>query len=274
MLDTAERRSEVPAAAGKTSAFFRERVTDVWHWTDKLFTFRTTRDAGFRFESGQFAMIGLEVEGRPLLRAYSMASAVYDEYLEFFSIKVPNGPLTSRLQHIKVGDTVLVGKKPTGTLVVGNLSPAKRLYMLSTGTGFAPFASLIRDPDVYAAYESVVLVHGCRTIAELEYGTRVVMAARENEYIGETVRRQLLYYTTVTRESYYHQGRITDLIADGRLTADLGVPNLDRANDRVMLCGNPAMLQDLKQMLTGRGFKEGNNSNPGDFVIERAFVER
>ncbi len=272
--ETLERQGATSAPAKASSALLRERVTDVWHWTDNLFTFRTTRDPSFRFDSGQFAMIGLEVDGKPLLRAYSMACAAYDDYLEFFSIKVPNGPLTSRLQHIEVGDTLLVGRKPTGTLVLGNLKPGKRLYMLATGTGLAPFASLIKDPAIYDAYEQIILVQGSRTVAELEYGTRVVMAARNNEYFGDMAREKLLFYTTVTREPYYHQGRVTDEIASGRLFRELGLPPLSTADDRVMICGNPAMLADLKGMLETSGFREGNASNPGDYVIERAFVER
>lgn len=271
--ETLERRGDA-APAKAPSALLRERVTDVWHWSDNLFTFRTTRNPAFRFDSGQFAMIGLEVDGKPLLRAYSMASAVHDEYLEFFSIKVPNGPLTSRLQHIKAGDTLLVGRKPTGTLVLGNLKPGKRLYMLSTGTGLAPFASLIKDPAIYDAFEQIILVQGTRTIAELEYGTRVVMATRNNEFLGEVAQEKLLFYTTVTREPYYHQGRVTDEITDGRLFRELGLPPLSKDDDRVMICGNPAMIADLRRMLETGGFQEGNASNPGDFVIERAFVER
>jgi ferredoxin--NADP+ reductase len=262
------------APAKPASNLLREQVTHVWHWTDKLFTIRTTRDPAFRFESGQFAMIGIEVDGRPLLRAYSMASATYDEHLEFFSIIVPDGPLTSKLRHIEVGDTLLVSRKPTGTLLLGNLRPGKRLYMLSTGTGLAPFASIIQDPTAYEQYEHVVLVHGCRNTAELEYGTRVVDGVRDNELLSDLAHDKLLHYTTVTREPYYHRGRINDLIANGRLFADLGLPPLDRAQDRVMICGNPEMLQSLRTMLEASGFTEGSNSAPGDFVIERAFVER
>lgn len=263
-----------PAPAKPAGNLLRETVTHVWHWTDKLFTIRTTRDPSFRFESGQFAMIGVEVDGRPLLRAYSMASAAYDDFLEFFSIIVPQGPLTSRLQHIKVGDSLLIARKPTGTLLLANLKPGKRLYMLSTGTGLAPFASLIQDPAAYEQFERVILVHGCRNTAELEYGTRIVDSVRESEFLGELARDKLLHYTTVTREPYYHQGRINDLIADGKLFADLGQPPFNPVEDRVMICGNPEMLQDLRTMLVRTGFREGSNSVPGDFVIERAFVER
>lgn len=257
-----------------SASLLRERVTEVRHWTDKLFSFRTTRDPSFRFESGQFAMIGVEVDGRPLLRAYSMASAAYDDHLEFFSIIVPGGPLTSRLRHIQVGDTLLVGRKPTGTLLLGNLRPGRRLYMLSTGTGLAPFASLIQDPETYEQFEQVILVHGCRTTAELAYGTCAVDGVRESEFLGELARNQLLHYTTVTREPYYRQGRIDDLVASGKMFADLGVPPLDAKLDRVMICGNPGMLQSLRTMLEKHRFTEGSNSVPGEFVIERAFVER
>lgn len=263
-----------PEKARASGSMLRERVTGVRHWTDKLFTIRTTRDPSFRFESGQFAMIGLMVDGKPLLRAYSMASAAYDEHLEFFSIKVPDGPLTSRLQHIEVGDELLVGRKATGTLLLGNLRPGKRIYLLSTGTGFAPFASLIQDPAIYEQFDQVVLVHGCRMRAELEYGTRVVMKVRESEFLGDVAREKLLYYTTVTREPYYRTGRITDLMAAGALPDALGLPRLDASDDRVMICGNPDMLQSLRLMLEADGFEEGNSSAPGAFVIERAFVER
>ena len=258
----------------KSTAFNRETVLDVHHWTDKLFSFRLTRDPSFRFDSGQFAMIGLEVDGRPLLRAYSMTSSPYDDVIEFYSIKVPDGPLTSRLQHIKVGDTVLVSRKPTGTLICGNLLPGKRLYMLSTGTGIAPFASLIKDPEVYDRFENVVLMHGCRQVAELEFGTNLVLDVRENEHLGEFAQQQLVYYTAVTREPHCHQGRVTDLVTDGTVARDLGLPMLNAAEDRVMLCGNPQMLVDARRLLEERGFIEGSASEPGHYVIEKAFVEK
>jgi ferredoxin--NADP+ reductase len=261
-----------PGAAAR--GHFVESVLETRHYTDKLFSFRTTRDPAFRFESGQFVMIGLEVDGRPLMRAYSMASSKYEDTLEFFSIKVPSGPLTSRLQHIRHGDAVLIGKKPTGTLVLANLKPGRRLFMLSTGTGLAPFSSLIKDLDLYDAYEQIILVHGCREVAELAYGTETVNALREDPYLGEQAQAQLLYYTTVTREPYYHQGRITDLIDNGRLFSDLGIDGLDPAADRVMLCGNPEMLKDMRAKLEGMSFKEGSSGEPGDYVIEKAFVER
>jgi len=256
------------------SALNQERVLSVRHWTDTLFSFTTTRDLGFRFQSGQFTMLGLEVDGRPLLRAYSMASANHENVLEFFSIKVPDGPLTSRLQRVKQGDIVLVGRKPTGTLVTANLLPGKRLLLLSTGTGLAPFASLIKDPEVYDVYEKVILVHGCRQVADLSYGEQLVATLREDEIFGEMSAGRLEYYPTVTREPFRNRGRITDLITSQKLFDDLGLPPLERDNDRVMLCGSPSMLADLKDMFEARGFAEGNSSEPGHFVIEKAFVER
>lgn len=265
-----------PAAAAPKKpggAFNRETVLEVQHYTDRLFRFRTTRDPAFRFVNGQFAMIGLEVAGKPLLRAYSMASANYEDDLEFFSIKVPDGPLTSRLQHLKVGDIVLVGRKPTGTLVQSSLLPGKRLYMLSTGTGIAPFSSIIKDPEVYDLYDKLILVHGCRQVAELQFGLDIVAAAKQNEFFGEIVQEKLIHYPTVTRESYAHQGRITDLIESGKLFADIGQPPLDPADDRVMLCGSPAMLKDLVNMLLDRGFREGSSGDPASYVIEKAFVD-
>lgn len=266
-----------PASAppkAKSSALNRERVLSIEHYTDKLFSFRTTRAQSMRFQSGQFAMIGLEVEGRPLLRAYSMASAVYDDFLEFFSIKVPDGPLTSRLQHIKPGDEVLVGTKPTGTLILGNLKPGKRLFLFATGTGFAPFSSILKDPETYEAFDHVIAVEGCRQAAELQYATQTVMALRDHEFLGEMVADKLHYYATVTREAYHHQGRIPDLIENGKLCADLGIAPFNLETDRVMICGNPQMLADLRKMLLGRGFSEGNMGTPGDFVIEKAFVDQ
>jgi ferredoxin--NADP+ reductase len=256
------------------SAFNREEVLSVRHWTDTLFSFTTTRDPGFRFLNGQFAMIGLEVEGRPLLRAYSMASANYEENLEFFSIKVADGPLTSRLQRIAPGDIVLVGRKATGTLVTDNLLPGRRLLLLSTGTGLAPFASLVKDPDVYERFDSVILVHGCRRISELAYGEELVARLRQDELLAEMMAEKLLYYPTVTREPFRNRGRITDLIESAKLFADIGLPPLDHESDRVMLCGNPAMLEELRFLFDRRGFKEGNHSAPGHFVVEKAFVEK
>jgi ferredoxin--NADP+ reductase len=256
------------------SNLYSETVLDVRHWTDSLFSFRTTRDPAFRFLSGQFTMIGLEVQGKPLLRAYSMASAAYDEELEFFSIKVPSGPLTSRLQHLKVGDTVLVGKKPVGTLVQDSLVPGHTLYLLGTGTGLAPFASIIQDPDVYERFEQIVLVHGCRFVAELAYGEELVARLRDNELIGEMVREKLRYYPTATREPFRHTGRITDLLESGALTDELNLPHLGPMRDRVMLCGSPDFLADMVAMLERLVFDEGSANRPGTYVIEKAFVEK
>jgi len=256
------------------SAFYREKVLSVQHWTDTLFSFRATRDSGFRFQNGQFAMIGLEIDGRPLLRAYSMASANHEEELEFFSIKVQDGPLTSRLQKIREGDTILVGRKATGTLIADNLLPGKRLLLLSTGTGLAPFASLIKDPDVYDRFETIVLVHGCRQFSELAYGEELVGRLRDDELFGPLLSEKLIYYPTVTREPFRNRGRITDLITSKQIFNDIGQEPLDIATDRIMMCGSPAMLEELKQTFESRGFLEGNGSTPGHFVIEKAFVER
>jgi len=256
------------------SAFNEERVLSVHHWTDKLFTFTTTRDPALRFSNGHFTMIGLKVNNKPLLRAYSIVSANYEEHLEFLSIKVPDGPLTSKLQHIQVGDSVIVGKKPTGTLVIDYLLPGKRLYLLSTGTGLAPFMSIIRDPDTYERFEQVILVHGVRTKDELAYHDLLTEHLPAHEFLGDLVTSKLRYYPTVTREAYRNMGRVTELMESGKLFEDLGVPPLDPDADRVMICGSPAMLRDLKHMLEQRGFKEGNTSTPGAFVIERAFAEQ
>lgn len=256
------------------SNFLEERVLSVHHWTNRLFSFTTTRDKGFRFLNGQFIMIGLPVNGKPLLRAYSIASANFEEHLEFLSIKVENGPLTSRLQHIQVGDTIIVGKKPTGTLVIDYLLPGRRLYLLSTGTGLAPFMSIIRDPETYEKFEQVILVHGVREVAELAYHDYIAHDLPNDEVLGEVIAGKLLYYPTVTREPYKNQGRATDLIESGKLFTDLGIPNLDPETDRAMICGSAEMLADLKRMLEARNFVEGNTSTPGSFVIERAFAEK
>jgi ferredoxin--NADP+ reductase len=256
------------------SAFNEERVLSVHHWTDRQFSFTTTRDTSLRFSNGHFTMIGLRVDGKPLLRAYSIVSANHEDHLEFLSIKVQDGPLTSRLQHIQVGDTVIVGRKPTGTLLIDYLNPGKRLYLLSTGTGLAPFMSIVRDPETYDRFEQVILVHGVREVAELAYHDFLTTGLPADEFLGEMVTRQLRYYPTVTREPYEHTGRVTTLIESGKLFEDLGLPPLDPSLDRVMLCGSPGMLRDLKTMLEAQGFKEGNTSTSGDFVIERAFVEQ
>ncbi len=257
------------------SAFLEETVLSVHHWTDRLFSFTTTRDTALRFSNGHFTMIGLRQDnGKPLLRAYSIVSPNYEEHLEFLSIKVQDGPLTSKLQHIKVGDKIVVGKKPTGTLLIDYLLPGKNLYLLGTGTGVAPFLSVARDPATYEKFEKVALVHGVREVAELAYHDYFMHELPDHEFLGEMVTQQLLYYPTVTREPFRNQGRMTDLLETGKLEADLGLPKLDPATDRVMLCGSPAMLRDLKHMLEKRGFMEGNTTKPGDFVIERAFAEQ
>ncbi len=256
------------------SAFFEEKVLTVHHWTDSLFSFTCTRDPAFRFKSGQFSMIGLLVDGRPLLRAYSMVSGHWEETLEFLSIKVSDGPLTSRLQHIVPGDTVLIGRKPVGTLLAESLLPGRTLYMLGTGTGLAPFMSLIKDPETYEPFERVVLVHGCRTVAELAYQDLITRELPEHELLGELVRDKLVYYPTVTREAFEHQGRVTDLLFSGKLPADLGLPAVDRAHDRVMLCGSPGLLSDFGAWFDQGGWLEGTNTRQGEYVIEKAFVEK
>jgi ferredoxin/flavodoxin---NADP+ reductase len=256
------------------SALNEERVLSVRHWTESLFSFTASRDPSFRFVNGQFTMLGLEIDGRPLLRAYSMASANYEETLEFFSIKVADGPLTSRLQRIKEGDIVLVGRKATGTLIQDNLLPGRTLFLLSTGTGIAPFVSIIKDPDTYDRFEKIVLVHGCRQIAELAYGEEIIKSLPDNEFFGDLARKQLIYYPTVTREPFHNRGRITDLLTTGKLCDDLDRSHIDVSCDRFMLCGSPPMLADLRDILEQQGFIEGNHSEPGHFVIEKAFVER
>ncbi|WP_238122540.1 MULTISPECIES: ferredoxin--NADP reductase [unclassified Xanthobacter] len=256
------------------SNLMEERVLSVRHWTDRLFSFTTTRDAGFRFRNGEFTMIGIKVDGRPLMRAYSVVSPNYEETLEFYSIKVPDGPLTSRLQHLKEGDPVIVGRKATGTLVIDNLRPGENLYLLGTGTGLAPFLSIIRDPETYEHFNKVVLVHGCRQVGELAYGEEMVNALKTHEFLGDEVNAKLIYYPTVTREDFRNQGRITDLMDSGKLYADIGLPPMDKSRDRVMLCGSPQMMVDLKSRLVGLGFEEGNHGEAGDFVLEKAFAER
>jgi ferredoxin--NADP+ reductase len=250
------------------------RVTHVHHWSDKLFSFTTTREPSLRFENGQFIMVALEVDGRKVARAYSIASANYEDQLEFYSIKVPNGPLTSRLQNIREGDTVLLSSKPTGTLVMRDLRPGRRLFLLSTGTGFAPFASLIKDPELYERFDQVVVVRGARAIRDLAYGDAVIRRLREDPDLGELIAGQLIDYPTVTREPFVHQGRITTLIESGTLFDDLAIPPLDPATDRVMVCGGMAMLKDLRALLDHRGFMVSPGvGEPGDYVIERAFVD-
>jgi ferredoxin/flavodoxin---NADP+ reductase len=256
------------------SAFFTEQVTSVRRWTDRLFSFTATRDPAFRFINGQFTMIGLQVDGRPLVRAYSMVSSAYEERLEFLSIAVPDGPLTSRLQHVQPGDTVLVGRKPTGTLIQDNLLPGKTLWLLGTGTGLAPFMSIVKDPDAYERFERIVLVHGVRWRAELAYENYLERELPQDEFLGELVRDKLRYVPTVTREPFRNQGRITEGLRTGTIPETLGLPPLSAERDRVMLCGSPAMLADMTALLEEMGFSEGNHSEPGHYVVEKAFVEK
>lgn len=251
-----------------------EKVTSVHHWTEDLFSFTTTRDPGFRFKNGHFTMIGIPVDNKPLLRAYSIVSANYEDHLEFFSIKVQDGPLTSRLQHLQVGDPILVNHKPTGTLIADHLLPGRNLYLLSTGTGLAPFMSIVKDPEIYEAFEKVVLVHGVRNVKELAYSEVISEKLPTNEFFGEQVRNQLIYYPTVTREPFRNRGRLTDLITSGKLFEDIGLPEPTLDDDRFMLCGSPAMLKETCAILNERGFNESRQGELGHYVIERAFVEK
>src|ERR1700730_5500143 len=267
--------STAPALLGsnRMSSFNQESVLSVHHWTDNLFSFTTTRDPSFRFRNGEFTMIGLKVGEKPLLRAYSVASANYEDRLEFFSIKVPDGPLTSRLQHLKEGDEIIVSRKATGTLVIDNLENGRNLYLIGTGTGLAPFLSVIKDPETYERFEKVVLLHGCRRVAELAYGEMITETLPKDDLIGEMVRNQLVYYPTVTRDPFRNRGRITDLMMSGRLFGDAGLAPLEAVHDRVMICGSPALLHDTRALLLGKGFLEGNRGDRGRFVVEKAFVE-
>lgn len=251
----------------------KEKIVEVHHWNDTLFSFKSTRDKSFRFKNGHFTMIGLDNGGRPLIRAYSIVSANYEDELEFFSIKVPDGPLTSRLQHLKVGDEIYVNSKPTGTLTIDNLLPGKNLYLLSTGTGLAPFLSIIRDPETYEAYDKVILAHGVRRANELAYRELITDHLPEHEYLGEEVREKLIYYPTVTREDHQYQGRLTDLINSGKLFDDIAMPAFNPKLDRVMLCGSPSMLKDCAGILDSLDFTETHHGGLGSYVIERAFVE-
>ena len=256
------------------AAFNTEKILSVHHWNDTLFSFTCTRDAALRFHNGHFVMIGLPVDGKPLLRAYSIASPNHSETLEFLSIKVPNGPLTSRLQHLQVGDELLVSKKPVGTLVVDDLKPAKHLYLLGTGTGLAPFMSIIQDPEVYERFDKVILVHGVRLVSELAYQDFITNLPKD-DLLGELIADKLLYYPTVTREPFRNQGRMTDLFATGAIESSFGLPALDPVTDRVMICGSPAMLADNCALLDAKGFVISPGiGQPGDYVIERAFVEK
>lgn len=254
------------------ASFIKEQVTSVTHWNDTLFSFTTSRDPSFRFKNGHFIMMGLELEGRPLMRAYSIASANYEDELEFFSIKVQDGPLTSKLQKIEVGDEILLSKKPTGTLLQENLLPGKNLYLLSTGTGLAPFMSIIKDPEIYEQYEHIILVHGVRYTSELAYQEIIKQELPNNEFFGDDVKNKLIYYPSVTREEYVNTGRVTDLITSGKLTRDLGLPAINKENDRFMICGSTAMLKDSCEILDALGLEEARQGNQGHYVIERAFV--
>ncbi|MBS9716637.1 ferredoxin--NADP reductase [Pseudohalocynthiibacter aestuariivivens] len=250
-----------------------QTVTSVKHWTDRLFSFRVSRPQSLRFRSGEFVMIGLMGEnGRPLLRAYSIASPSWDEELEFYSIKVQDGPLTSRLQHIQPGDEIILRPKPVGTLVHDALLPGKRLYFFATGTGIAPFASLIRDPETYENYDEVILTHTCREVAELEYGRQLVESLRDDPLIGELVGDKLKYYPTTTREESPKMGRITELLKSGQVFEDLGIPPLNPETDRAMVCGSLGLNNDIKEILEAAGLREGANSDPKEYVVEKAFV--
>lgn len=256
------------------ASLVKEQVTHVHHWNDTLFSIRTSRGAALRFENGHFVMLGMEVEGKPLMRAYSIASANYEEELEFFSIKVPDGPLTSRLQNIQVGDDILLSTKPTGTLISGNLLPGKHLYLISTGTGLAPFLSIIKDPDVYEEYDKIILTHGVRHVSELAYQDFIENELPQNPYFGELVKEKLIYYPTVTREAFKNNGRLTDLVNSGRLFRDIDLPKPNLDDDRFMLCGSPSMLKDFCEILDEQGFKESRHGKQAHYVIERAFVEK
>lgn len=257
------------------AAFNSEQVLSVRHWNETLFSFTTTRDSSLRFNNGHFVMLGLEVNGKPLMRAYSIVSANYEENLEFLSIKVQDGPLTSRLQHLQEGDSVLVSRKPVGTLVVDDLKPGRHLYLFATGTGLAPFMSIIKDPEIYERFEKVILLHGVRFASELAYADYIQNELPANEYFGDEVAQKLIYYPTVTREPFRNQGRITQVVESGQLFKDIGLPEFDPAVDRAMLCGSPAMLSDVSSMLDARGFEVSKGVGQlGDYVIERAFVEK
>ena len=259
-----------------SSAFGTETVLDVRHWTDDYFSFTTTRNDGFRFDNGQFVMIGLPTEaGKPILRAYSIASANWEEQLEFFSIKVPNGPLTSRLQHIKPGDAVLVGKKPTGTLLISDLHPGRNLYLLGTGTGLAPWLSIVKDPETYERFDRIIVAHGVRHARDLAYRDYFEKELPQHEFLGQQIRDQLLYYPAVSREESANHGRLTDLLDSGRMAGSLGLAPLDAGHDRAMICGSPQMLADFRAILDARGFVPAPRiGTPGQYVFERAFVEK
>ncbi|MEX0618987.1 MAG: ferredoxin--NADP reductase [Pseudohongiellaceae bacterium] len=256
------------------AAISTQEVTSVHHWNESLFSFTTTRDRGLRFENGHFVMVGMHVEGRPLMRAYSIASANYDERLEFLSIKVPDGPLTSRLQNIRVGDELIVSSKPTGTLVADHLLEGRHLYLVSTGTGLAPFLSIIRDPEIYERFDRIILTHGVRRASDLVYQDYITRELPENEFFGDRVREKLIYYPSVTREAFRNRGRLTDLMVSGRLFDDVGLPPPTLEDDRFMICGSPGMLRDTCAILDNRGFQESRHGIKAHYVIERAFAEK
>jgi len=273
MIETSVTMDAPQTATAKTHLPDAQTVTEVKHWTDRLFSFRVTRPQSLRFRSGEFVMIGLLGDnGKPLLRAYSIASPAWDEELEFYSIKVPDGPLTSKLQHIQPGDEIILRPKPVGTLVHDALLPGKRSWFLSTGTGIAPFASLMREPETYEKYDQVIMMHTCREVAELEYGRQLVESLKDDPLIGELVGDKLLYYPTTTRETFHSMGRVTDNLTSGRVFADLGLPKMNRDEDRAMVCGSLAFNIDVKKILEDFGLTEGANSDPQQFVVEKAFV--
>ncbi len=249
-----------------------ERVLAVNHYTDRLFCFRITRPASFRFRAGEFVMIGLRTPDRPLMRAYSIASPSWDDTLEFYSIIAPNGPLTSLLSRIKPGDEILMARKATGTLVLDALTPAKRLFLISTGTGFAPFASLLREPETYTKFNQIIVTHTCREAAELRYSEDVASALPDDPLVGEAAAAKVMRYATCTRGHCQHPGRITDLIQSGMAFVDMGIASLNPATDRVMICGSLAFNHDMQRILIEKGFVEGSNASPADFVVEKAFV--
>ncbi|OSI68550.1 ferredoxin--NADP reductase [Bradyrhizobium canariense] len=256
------------------SDFNRESVLSVQHWTDDLFSFTTTRDPSFRFRSGEFTNIGLNIDEKPLLRACSLASAHYEKRLEFFSAKVPDCPLTARLQHLKEGDEIIVSREATGTLVIDNLEDdGRNLYLIGTSTGLAPFLSVIKDPETYLRFENVVLLHGCRRVAKLAYGGMITEKLPSDELVGDFVRYQLIYYPTVTRDRFFNRGRITDLIASGKLFTDIELPEFEPQHDRVMICGSPALVRDARELLVAKGFVEGDPGEPAQFVFEKEFDE-
>ncbi len=254
-------------------ALLKEKVTEIHHWTDKTFSFKTTRDMSFRFKNGEFAMIGLEIEGKPLLRAYSVVSPNHEDHLEFLSIKVPNGPLTSKLQHIKINDEIIVNSKPTGTLVCDYLLPGRNLFLFSTGTGLAPFMSIVRDPETYEKFEKIILTHTVRTSQELAYKD-LLTNLNNDEIYSEVTKNNFIYFNTVTREKWDNEGRITDWIKENTLWKKVGVENFKPEIDRVMICGSEEMTFDLKQIFEKLGSKEGSTKVQGGFVIEKAFAEK